>query len=72
MDVGPQAILRQDFVSAVEMHAAQLDEAIIHARDRGFYLSVVATLRCPPVANRPPAILYRRCISIICSAAMAQ
>ena len=40
LSTGPRAILRQDFVSAVEKHSAELDEAIVHARDRGFYLCV--------------------------------
>ena len=35
---GPHAILRPDFVDAVLAHADALDEAIIHARDYGFYL----------------------------------
>ena len=37
---GPRAILRPEFVAVVEKHAGELDDAIIHARDFGFYLYV--------------------------------
>lgn len=38
--VGPQSILRSDFVDAVLAHGDALDEAVIHARDYGMYLYV--------------------------------
>lgn len=38
INTGPRAILRPDFVAVVEEYAAELDGAIVHARDRGFYL----------------------------------
>ena len=36
--LGPRAILRRKFVDDVAAHADELDEAVIHARDYGFYL----------------------------------
>lgn len=71
---GPRPILRPDFVAAVTLHAAALDGAILHSRDRGFYLYVLYSSRCCCVAvsfaKRVLATLCKRCTSTICSVRM--
>lgn len=53
---GPRAILRPEFVAAVSRHAAELDEAVLHARDRGFYLYALASLFTPFSYHQSPFV----------------
>ena len=65
---GPRAILRADVVAAVEEHADELDGAIIHARDFGFYLCGDSIIYLLIPTDCGLATLYRPCIGLICFA----
>lgn len=59
--LGPRAILTPEFAAAVELNAAELDAAVVHARDFEFYLYILLSSHCQIIADCHPVTLYRLC-----------